>query len=262
MKLSIFGLLISSTLCGCAMFDEETISHTNEENLAAPYSTVAMATPEASTTLESSLMFQRQFQQNMTKTNSAENMSKMEVLNLNNEQQEQSKPTSDSNITINNYAKSLMRDLVGNLQYVNSKTPVAVVSFVMLDTDYNQSSLVGNQMAESLIHEIHEFGIPVIDFKTTGFIRITEQGDFAFTRDYQELPGNLAAKYIVGGTMVKLKDGYLVNGRIVGLQSRAVVASAQSFIPNNIIDAIMPNSTELTKKKLMLNSPNVVSIVR
>jgi hypothetical protein len=112
----------------------------------------------------------------------------------------------------------------------------------MLDSDYNQSNLLGNQMAESLIHEIHKFGIPVIDYKTTGFIRITEQGDFAFSKDYEDLGDSFTAKYIVGGTMLKHKEGYLINARIVGLESKAVVASAQSFIPNNISDALLANS--------------------
>jgi TolB-like protein len=131
----------------------------------------------------------------------------------------------------------------------------------MLDTDYNQLSLLGNQMAESLIHEIHVFGIPVIDFKTTDYIRITEQGDFAFTRDYEELSGYMPARYIVAGTMLKHDEGYLINARIVGVKSKAVVASAQSFIPNNIIEAIMPNNDELADTKLKQNSSNLVSLI-
>ncbi|AGH45404.1 hypothetical protein C427_3295 [Paraglaciecola psychrophila 170] len=140
---------------------------------------------------------------------------------------------------INYYVRGMMQDLAANLQYVNSSTPVAVVSFVMLDSNYNDSNLLGIQIAESLIHEVHKFGIPVIDFKTTGYIRVTEQGDFAFSRDYEDFTGEMPARYIVGGTMLKHTDGYLINARIVGMQSQAVVASAQSFIPNSVSEPIL-----------------------
>jgi hypothetical protein len=101
---------------------------------------------------------------------------------------------------------------------------------------------LGIQIAESLIHEVHKFGIPVIDFKTTGYIRVTEQGDFAFSKDFEDFSGEMPARYIVGGTMLKHSDGYFINARIVGVKSQAVVASAQSFIPNSVSDPILKMS--------------------
>jgi len=239
MKLSILGLLIGSTLCGCAMFEDEYAHDLSDDNLQAPYSSIPISLSKKSPPLESSLMFQKQFQSKITNTSSANRTSEIGSSNSHNEHRDYNKPISGEKLNINHYARGLMQNLVANLQSVNSTTPVAVVSFVMLDSDYNQSSLLGNQMAESLIHEIHKFGIPVIDYKTTGFIRITEQGDFAFSKDYEELGESLAARYIVGGTMVKHKDGYLVNARVVGLESKAVVASAQTLIPNSIADALI-----------------------
>jgi len=264
MKLSILGLLISSTLCGCAIFDDENINGVSDENLQNPYSSITTSPSKASTPLELSLTFQHQFQQNLASPNSAGYTSEMGASYSNNELREHSKPISASKHNINHYARGLMQDLVANLQYVNSTTPVAVVSFVMLDSDYNQSNLLGNQMAESLIHEIHKFGIPVIDFKTTGFIRITEQGDFAFTKDYEELEGDLAARYIFGGTMLRHKEGYLINARVVGLKSKAVVASAQSFIPNKIVADLIgepkpsvENKSKMPPQGLQSNNKNV-----
>lgn len=143
---------------------------------------------------------------------------------------------------INYYIRGLMQDLVANLQYVNSTTSIAVVSFVMLDSNYNVSNLLGIQIAEGLMHEVHKFGIPVIDFKTTGYIRVTEQGDFAFSKDYGDFSGDMPANYILGGTMLKHIDGYLINARIVGVKSQVVVASAQNFIPNSVSDSILMTS--------------------
>ena len=268
MKLSILGLIISSTLCGCAILDEQFGDIENYDNSQEQYVLIPTAASETSTPFESSVMFQQQFKSNLANTNSAKNLQDRGYSLAKNEFGEYNEPVSAAKLNINHYAKGLMQDLVANLQYVNSTTPVAVVSFVMIDSDYNQSSLLGTQMAESLIHEIHKFGIPVIDFKTTGYIRITEQGDFAFTKDYEELPGTLAARYIVGGTMVKHTDGYLVNARVVGLTSKAVVASAQSFIPNEIANALIArisknviSGNEFVGNNEELNTNQTISLI-
>lgn len=249
MKLSVIGLVISSTLCGCAVFDGEFAAYDSEDAIqeqSLPESSVAN---NSAGPLQSSLMFQRQFQNNLAINSGATNSSSVMLATSNHDSVGYVNPLSGAKLNINHYAQGLMQDLVANLQNVNSKTPVAVVSFVMLDSDYNQSSLLGNQMAESLIHEIHKFGIPVIDFKTTGFIRITEQGDFAFSKDYEELGDNLSARHLVGGTMLKHQQGYLVNARIVSMQTKEVVASAQSFIPNSVADALVTSLPTMDEGK-------------
>ncbi len=140
---------------------------------------------------------------------------------------------------INFYMRGLMQDLVSNLQYVNNTTPIAVTSFSFLDSDLEQTSLLGNQIAESLMHEIHKVGIPVLDFKVADSLRVTQQGDFISSRDFNELNANIPIRYIVTGNLVKHQGGYLVNARVVGLSSKAVVASAQSFIPAHVAKALL-----------------------
>ncbi len=152
----------------------------------------------------------------------------------------------DKNIT--HYVRGIMHDLVGNLHYVNDKTPIGVTSFVFLDGNFdgsdtsNDKGLLGNQIAESFIHEVHQFGIPVIDFKTTDYIRVTNNGDFIFSRDYLDLKEEQPIKYVLAGTLVKHRGGMIVNARIIGLLSKAVVASAQAFIPEMIVDGLMSSS--------------------
>ncbi|MFT5311895.1 MAG: TolB-like protein [Paraglaciecola sp.] len=176
----------------------------------------------------------------------------------------QTKNHQDNGKNINYYVRGLMQDLVGNLQYVNNTTPVAVTSFVMLNSDYQQTNLLGNQISESLLHEVHKFGIPVIDFKTTDYIRVTEQGDFIFSRDFLELSDSSPVRYVVGGTLVKYNGGYLVNARIIGVESKAVVASAQSFIPGNVADALLGKSADrppIMTSETIVAAP-VVSIIQ
>lgn len=140
---------------------------------------------------------------------------------------------------LNYYVRTMMQDLVGNMKYVNAATPVVVTSFVMLDSDFQHADLLGRQISESFIHEVHKYGIPVLDFKTLDFIRVTPQGDFVFSKDYLELNGDLPIKYAVAGTMVKQVSGYLVNARVIGIESKAVVASAQGFLPANVVNSLI-----------------------
>ena len=155
---------------------------------------------------------------------------------------------------INHYVRGMMHQLIGNLKYVNTQTPIGVSSFVFLNSKLDETSLLGNQIAESFIHEVHQVGIPVIDFKTMDFIRVTDQGDFIFTRDFLELNAGVSIQYILTGTLSKYQSGYLVNARIIGLTSKAVVASAQGYIPDNIANSLtMDNGTDGINYNLFSN---------
>ncbi len=148
----------------------------------------------------------------------------------------------DKDKDINYYIRGLMQDLVSNMQYVNSTTPVAVTSFALLDAlegDHKEANVLGKQISESLMHEIHKFGIPVIDYKTLDFIEITANGDFILSRDTTKLRTDLPMRYVVAGTLTGYQGGYLINARVIGIESKAVVASAQSFIPAHISGALM-----------------------
>jgi TolB-like protein len=247
-NLSFLAVLV---LSGCAVFeplddmfslDEQT--QDSEFGIDEQYQNDAFIEDfEDGTHLASSVSFNNQFRQNFRQRNDFATIAKLKAT---------LRHQNSSHYDINHYVRGLMQDLVANLQYVNATTPVAVVSFVMLDSDYNDANLLGIQIAESLIHEVHKFGIPVIDFKTTGYIRVTEQGDFAFSKDFEDFSGDMPARYIVGGTMLKNADGYLINARIVGVKSQAVVASAQSFIPNSVSDPILMMAA--TPKSAKLNN--------
>jgi TolB-like protein len=139
---------------------------------------------------------------------------------------------------INHYVRGMMQDLASNLKYVNQSTPLAVASFVFLDDKYDEGTLLGNQISESFMHELYQYGIPVIDFKTTGYMRVTPKGDFVFSRDYLELDEEQNFQYVMAGTLVNHKGGVLVNVRVIGLQSKAVVGSAQGLIPQAVLDSL------------------------
>ncbi len=131
---------------------------------------------------------------------------------------------------INDVVKGLAVQMIDSSSFVGPKTPIAVASFVNLD-DLESTNWLGNQISESFVHELQRHGYVVIDYKTTGYIRVTHDGDFVFSRDWKELPERQIIDYVVTGTMTKQENGVIVNARMIGMQSRVVVATSQAFIP-------------------------------
>ncbi len=148
---------------------------------------------------------------------------------------------------ISDVVKGLAFQMLESSSFVNPKTPVAIASFVNLE-DLESTNWLGNQLSENFIHEFQRHGLVVIDFKTTGHIRVTKEGDYVFSRDWKELPKRQIIDYVVTGTMMEKDDGIIVNARMIGMQSRVVVASAQSFIPSWVIGEEL-NQNENVKMK-------------
>jgi TolB-like protein len=233
MKICKLALCLSVLLSACSTLDENASNsdfdggknqmESGNTRVLNNYKSDEMAPLEASAHFQNH--YKNKFNQNGGEAN-AYAMSKLNPKNRN----------------VNHYVRGLMQDLVSNLQYVNHSTPMMVTSFVYLDSDFSASNLLGNQIAESFIHEIHKFGIPVIDYKATDYIRITKTGDFALSRDFLELKADVKADYVLLGTLTKQQGGVLVNARIVGFESKAVVASAQGFLPADIANSLLNNN--------------------
>lgn len=139
---------------------------------------------------------------------------------------------------VNYYVRGLMYKLLDNIYGVTDETPMAVTSFVNTDSNFQNTNILGNQIAESFIHEAHNSGLSVVDFKTTDYIRVTQNGDFVFSRDYRELGESAPIIYVLSGTMTQDNAGYLINARIIEIQTKVVAATAQSHIPQFIVDEI------------------------
>jgi TolB-like protein len=144
---------------------------------------------------------------------------------------------------VGDYVRNMAQDLVSNMEFVSERTPVAVTHFALIDSDLKQTNLLGQQMAESFVHEFHKFRMPVVEYKATQYIRVSEMGDFVMSRDFLDLKNNTPIQYVLTGTLTKHQGGFIVNARMLGMQSNVVVASAQSFIPFYIVDALLPSGS-------------------
>ncbi|MDG3088807.1 FlgO family outer membrane protein [Vibrio hannami] len=132
--------------------------------------------------------------------------------------------------TLDFFVESMTEDLVVTNTSISARTPIAVASFVDLQ-HMDSTNWLGNTVSEAFIHQLQQRGFKVVDFKTTGSIRVTQQGDFAISRDWNDLMQEQQIQFVLTGTMLRQEGGIIVNARVVGLQSRIVVATAQGFLP-------------------------------
>ena len=112
--------------------------------------------------------------------------------------------------------------------------PIAVASFVDLDT-LQDTNWMGQQIEESFIYELNRRGEVVVDFKLTGSIKVTPQGDFVLSRNYKDLSSRLPISRILVGTFSRNSKGILVNARVIDMRTKMVETTAQSLIPQQYL---------------------------
>ena len=115
-----------------------------------------------------------------------------------------------------------------------SKTPIAVTSLTNVD-DLQNTNWLGQAISEAFIHELHIRELPVLDFKTTGKIKVTPEGDFVFSREWSQLRSKIPVYRIFTGTMSRNDEGVVVNVRTINMQSLLVESTGRAFIPNRLL---------------------------
>jgi len=146
-----------------------------------------------------------------------------------------------SHKSLEDYAAQLSMQLLRNSAGMKKDDLIGVASFVRLDRSLQQTDILGNQLAEYFISEIQQFGLAVVDFKMTSAVKVTQRGDFVFSRDSLELAQDLKMDHMLSGTMIDKAKGVQINARIISLDSRRVVASASVLIPHFIAESLRPN---------------------
>ncbi|WP_404394329.1 FlgO family outer membrane protein [Pseudoalteromonas phenolica] len=135
-------------------------------------------------------------------------------------------------VKLDNYVEQMaieLSDLLSETQ--NMSTELAVASFVRLDGTLQTSDQLGNQLAETFMHQLHRFGYQVVDTKLLDNVHITRMGDYVFSRKSKSRFNSEAAEYVLSGTMLYREKGVLVNARVMSLESKKVVATTSKMIP-------------------------------
>ncbi len=161
--------------------------------------------------------------------------------------------------TLDFFIESLTEDLMISNTSVSARTPIAVTSFVDLQ-NMDATNWLGNSVSEGFIHQFQRRGFKVVDFKTTGSIQVTHQGDFALSRDWKDLAQEQDIQFVLTGTMLRQEGGVLVNARVVGMQSRVVVATAQGFLPADRIGRDLDTLNSIrTQDGVLIRSDPMIS---
>lgn len=148
-------------------------------------------------------------------------------------------------LTVNAYSQSLVYQLILNWQQTDPESQVAVTNFTFVDSALEQGSILSNHLSEAMMHDLHTFGVPVLDYKATDYIRVTEQGDFVLSRNYEELSAALPIRYVVTGTMTQHQQGMLINARLVRIDNKQVMSVARTFIPEAVVSAIIRHNEQV-----------------
>lgn len=128
------------------------------------------------------------------------------------------------------HAIALTRQLVASNRGIGAKAPVAVTSLVTMK-DLRTVNDSGNLLAELLAAELQRAGWTVVDYKLTGQIDVSAEGDLAMSRDFRRLQSKMAIGYLVTGVMEPGPGGWTTVVRAVSISDRTVMASATALIP-------------------------------
>lgn len=110
-------------------------------------------------------------------------------------------------------------------QHKNYK--IAMTAFVKLD-DFSKTNSFGRMVSESLINELHARAFKVLDFRTREVITVNEDGEFALTRNIDEIRDEIPTAYTLVGTFSILDDKRIViNSRIIDIFSSDVISTSR-----------------------------------
>jgi len=156
---------------------------------------------------------------------------------------------------LNILAKKLVAEMLSNNQFVTKQNAIAVTSIVDLNS-LSKTNRLGHQVSEGIVHYLHNSGYRVVDFKLTGTIQVTAEGDFIHSRDWKLLNDQQPVDYLVSGTIDQYESGSYLSMRMVGIQTRVVVASSQAFISAEQLQAYIanPESMELATQRAQLKA--------
>ena len=153
-------------------------------------------------------------------------------------------------ITANEFSRVLVHELMTGNAVNTEGGMIAVTDFAFVDSALDQGSVLSNHLSEAMIYDLLTFGVAVVDFKVTDYIRVTPGGDFVLSRDFSELSAELPIRYVVSGTMTQHAHGVLINARLIQIDNKRVVSAARTFMPKAVADAIVQRLERQDENKL------------
>lgn len=138
--------------------------------------------------------------------------------------------------SLSDYVAQLAFKLAGNQQLQGVK--VGVASFVLFDSQLEQTSAIGNQLAEELSTVLPVYGAAVIEYKLTKNITVGPTGDLSLSRSTSKLRNPQGIDYVLTGTMTPTRRGLQITSRVVSTRDNVVISSASTLIPALVLQQL------------------------
>lgn len=132
-----------------------------------------------------------------------------------------------SSSAINHMSEQIVNELVRQNDALRSNQPLLVSTPVLL-ADLNKTNTVGLQLQQGLTAAMHQHQFSLVDINVGENIRVTPEGDFILTRNWQQLPADIAVEHVLVSTMSMSSEGMVVNARIVNITNNRVVSASQA----------------------------------
>ncbi|WP_018982105.1 FlgO family outer membrane protein [Salinimonas chungwhensis] len=144
--------------------------------------------------------------------------------------------------SLNDYAGQLAMKLMDSVSVLRPDEKIGVASFVRLNHTLNDTTVLGNQLAEYMLGQLQSYGLAVVDFKLSDTVYVTGRGDLVMHRGFQKIATQARMDHILTGTMVETRRGVRVNARIVNVSEHVLVASASIDVPAFMVTSLNPIS--------------------
>lgn len=115
---------------------------------------------------------------------------------------------------------------------VSSFLPVRPLSLAQLSA---QEVELANQLADSMLTEAVQRGYDAVDIRLRREVLMQSDHEQGFSRQLSELKQQHRARVLLSGTYSVQEDGFIVNVRLIDVESQQVLAAATDYIPDNVL---------------------------
>lgn len=152
---------------------------------------------------------------------------------------------------MNSLADQMAADLLLNTNVVPGVNLLAVTTPVNLN-DFQQSGDFNRQYGEALMTSLHQLGIRVMDLNGSDVLRVTPDGNFLLSRDFEMLSDSADVSHVLVATVAYNREGVQVYARVLQLGGNTVVSASRAELPWQQLSGHLQPSRLVNSKQGML----------
>ncbi|GIU36025.1 hypothetical protein L2719_19755 [Shewanella schlegeliana] len=157
---------------------------------------------------------------------------------------------------VNHLSQQMTNELVRQNDSLRSDQPLLVATPVLL-SDLKTTNALGLQFQQGLIASLHDHQFNLVDINVSDALKVTPDGEFILTRDWQQLPSDIPVENVVVSTMSFSTQGVAINSRIVNVTNNRVVSAAQGFVNASVMsEYIRPSEKVVSENGLLYRGAN------